>query len=323
MKLQFLIPQYRETEEMIWPLLTSIALQRRLDFSEIGAIICNDGSDTILSENFLAQFPYRIEYIHAPHGGVSAARNICLRQATADYVMFCDADDMFCSTHELWQALDSLYKDPCDVLVCDYIEEWITSKQTYTYKTVTEPDHTIHGKIFSRVFLMEKQIFWNEKLTNIEDNYFCFLVYSENPKLGQYHYSTYMYCNSEGSITHKSDYNYFSTLDVIKCFVALVEELLWRGNYNWAQCMLLSVYYKIFFITNLEEWQTEEKRDLKTKVEQSFKKELLPYWDLYLQTNEEQRVQLYKETKVAIEYIWHPFIETISFKDWIEYIRGL
>lgn len=321
MKLQFLIPQYRETEEMIWPLLTSIALQRRLDFSEIGAIICNDGSDTILSETFLAQFPYKIEYIRAPHGGVSAARNICLRQATADYVMFCDADDMFCSTHELWQALDSLYNDPCDVLTCDYLEEWTGIENKYYYKTISKPNHTIHGKIFSRAFLTERQIFWNEKLTNIEDNYFCFLVYSEKPKIGEYHYITYMYSNSEGSITHKKDYDYFSVLDIIECYSALVGELLRRKNYEYAHSMLLNSYYTVFFDVNLEEWQTEERRDLKNKVEARFREKLLPYWDLYLQTDIKERIRVYKDIKTAEEYIWHPFIEPISFNNWIEYMR--
>lgn len=88
MKLQFLIPQYNETEEIIKPLLDSIALQQSVDMSEIGAIICNDGSDTRLADEFLSGYPYKIQYIRQEHRGVSAARNACLDAATADYVMF-------------------------------------------------------------------------------------------------------------------------------------------------------------------------------------------------------------------------------------------
>ena len=95
MKLQFLIPQYKETNETIKPLLDSIAIQQSIDMKEIGAIICNDGSDTFLSEDFLSSYPFKIEYYKEPHRGVSATRNACLDHATADYVMFCDADDMF------------------------------------------------------------------------------------------------------------------------------------------------------------------------------------------------------------------------------------
>ena len=45
MKLQILIPHYRESAETIRPLLDSIAIQQNVDFSEIGVIICHDGED--------------------------------------------------------------------------------------------------------------------------------------------------------------------------------------------------------------------------------------------------------------------------------------
>ena len=63
MKLQFLIPQYNEDEEVISSLLTSIALQQSIDFHEIGAIIINDGSNTYLNDDFLNSFPFEIKYI--------------------------------------------------------------------------------------------------------------------------------------------------------------------------------------------------------------------------------------------------------------------
>ena len=85
MKLQILIPQYKETEEVVKPLLDSIALQQSVDFNEIGVIICNDGSDVILSKDFLNSYPFKIEYHMCEHRGVSATRNACLDRATAEY----------------------------------------------------------------------------------------------------------------------------------------------------------------------------------------------------------------------------------------------
>ena len=52
MKLQILIPQYNETNEIIKPLLDSIAIQQNIDFNEIGVIIVNDGSDIHLTNDF-------------------------------------------------------------------------------------------------------------------------------------------------------------------------------------------------------------------------------------------------------------------------------
>ena len=57
MKLQILVPQYKETDEVIKPLLDSIALQQNVDFSEVGVIICNDGTDMHLSKDLLESYP--------------------------------------------------------------------------------------------------------------------------------------------------------------------------------------------------------------------------------------------------------------------------
>jgi glycosyltransferase involved in cell wall biosynthesis len=76
-------------------MLDSIAIQQNINFDDIGVIITNDGSDVKLSDSLLKSYPYDIEYYQNGHKGVSATRNYCLDKATADYVMFCDADDMF------------------------------------------------------------------------------------------------------------------------------------------------------------------------------------------------------------------------------------
>ena len=45
-KLSICVPQYKETEEVIKPLLDSIAIQQNIDFKDIEVVIANDGSDT-------------------------------------------------------------------------------------------------------------------------------------------------------------------------------------------------------------------------------------------------------------------------------------
>ena len=76
MKLQILIPQYKETDEVVKPLLDSIAIQQNVDLkNEVGVIIANDGSDVLLSDELLGSYPFDVTYIMAPHQGVSATRN--------------------------------------------------------------------------------------------------------------------------------------------------------------------------------------------------------------------------------------------------------
>ena len=49
MKLQILVPQYKETDEIIKPLLDSIEVQQNVDLAnDVGVIIVNDGTDVHL-----------------------------------------------------------------------------------------------------------------------------------------------------------------------------------------------------------------------------------------------------------------------------------
>ena len=62
MKLQILITQYKETEEVIKPLLDSIAIQQGIDFAELNVVICSDGGEVLLSTDFLESYNFSIEY---------------------------------------------------------------------------------------------------------------------------------------------------------------------------------------------------------------------------------------------------------------------
>ena len=74
-RLQFLVPQYKETEEVISFLLDSIECQVGVDKKDIGVIICSDGGNYILDQKFLDKYSYDIEYVVCTHRGVSATRN--------------------------------------------------------------------------------------------------------------------------------------------------------------------------------------------------------------------------------------------------------
>jgi len=77
MRLQILIPQYNETDDIIKPLLDSIALQQNVPFDEIGVIICNDGTAVHLSPSLLSSYPFKIEYHLEPHrGGIRYAQRL-------------------------------------------------------------------------------------------------------------------------------------------------------------------------------------------------------------------------------------------------------
>ena len=159
MKLQILIPQYKETDEVIKPLLDSLAIQQNVDFNELGVIIVNDGTDIHLSDSLLQSYPFKIEYYLNEHKGVSATRNACLDHATAEYVMFCDADDMFYNACGLWIIFREFEDGGFDSMTSVFVEESrIPGSNDITYITHEMDSTFVHGKVHRRKYLLEKNI---------------------------------------------------------------------------------------------------------------------------------------------------------------------
>lgn len=178
MKLQILIPQYKETDEIIKNLLDSIEIQQNIDLkNDVGVIICNDGSNVFLSDKLLNNYTYKIEYYKEPHRGVSATRNACFDHAIADYVMWCDADDMFYNACGLYIIFREFKLGGFDALFSTFIEETRDpiSKEPI-YINHIQDSTFVHGKIYRREYLLNEKIRWNDDLTIHEDSYFNFLA---------------------------------------------------------------------------------------------------------------------------------------------------
>ena len=169
-KLDFLIPMYNENENIIKSLLDSIAIQQNVDFKQIGAIICCDGGTARLSNEFISQYPFTIEFYICEHHGVSATRNACLDKSKAEYVIFCDADDMLYNACGLWILFREM-KIGFDSLVSAFTEETHNPQTNEIEYIKHDMDSTfVHGKVHRRQYLIDKNIRWNESLTIHEDS---------------------------------------------------------------------------------------------------------------------------------------------------------
>src|SRR5699024_3522921 len=63
---------------------------------QIHVIIVNDGStdnSAIIAKQYAADFPMQITYLEQENAGLSAARNIGIEHAQAEYLAFMDSDD--------------------------------------------------------------------------------------------------------------------------------------------------------------------------------------------------------------------------------------
>ena len=126
-------------------------------------VIAYDGEEAFgLPElDWKQKYPFEILHIHGEHQGVSATRNNALDHATADYVMFCDADDMFMSNLALYTILAYAGKG-FDALIIDFMEEIIDKKTGASIFFPHKKDCTfVHGKVYRRQFLLDNHIVWH------------------------------------------------------------------------------------------------------------------------------------------------------------------
>lgn len=321
MKLQLLIPQYNETEEIIKPMLDSLVVQQCVNFNDFGVIIVNDGSEVKLSEDFLKKYPYQIDYYQAPHRGVSATRNTCLDYATADYIMFCDADDMFynaCGLYLIFHEIDD--NGGFDTLVSCFIEEarLVNGKSVYVNHN---NDHTfVHGKVHRRQYLIDNGIRWNEKLTIHEDSYFNILTWDLTQIHKYLETSFYLWKFREGSVCRSDPQYILKTYPLLLDSIDSVIDVYLSKNME-SLAIMQTIYnvIKTYYILNKPEWRKIENIEYMAKLEKRvydfyFKRQSL--WskatpETILNITNELRTKIIKEGML---------MEELTFNQWLDKI---
>lgn len=326
MKLQILIPQYKENDSVIKPLLDSIAIQQNVPMDEIGVIICNDGSDTFLSDELLNAYPFKIEYHKEPHRGVSGTRNACLDYATADYVMFCDADDMFCNVCGLWIIFREMGIDGgFDSMVSVFVEE---SRNPENKKEVTYINHDmdstfVHGKVHRRKYLLKQKIRWNEKLTIHEDSYFNILCQNLSTNVKYCPMPFYLWkWRDESVCRHDPKYILKTYRNMLDSNDALVDEFLSRGVQDKAAFYTAFMVFDSYYTMNKEEWKNQENQEYRDSTEKRFAEYYEKHKDLWnsIPINDKMMISNNVRSRSVMEGMR---MEAITIDGWLRHIEGM
>ena len=323
-KLQILVPQYEETDDIIKPLLDSIEVQQNVNMDDIGVIIINDGTDIHLSQELFDRYSFDIEYYLNEHKGVSATRNACLDKATAEYVMFCDADDMFYNACGLYIIFREIENGGFDSLVSTFIEE---SRDPQTKDPIylnRQMDSTfVHGKVHRRKFLLKNNIRWNDELTIHEDSYFNCLCQRLAKNLKYSETSFYLWRWRDASVCrHDSKYILKTYNNMLDSNTALVKQFLKRNLKEDAQFYATSMIYDAYFTMNKDEWLNQENKEYRNATEKRFKEYWLEFKYLHDSIEIEKKNQIIMSIKNRM-YLEGMFLESITFDTWIKQIEQL
>ena len=326
MKLQILVPQYKEKKEVLKPLLDSIALQQGIDFTEVGVIIVNDGYPKAkLSEKFLKSYPFKIDYYMATdHLGVSATRNACLDHATADYIMFCDADDMFFSMVGLNIIFAEMDKGFNSLTTKFYEEVHRDGKVWFTEHT---KDRTfVHGKFHKRQYLIDKNIRFNPELTVHEDSYFNYMAttLADDPNTIKYSdVPIYLWkWRDESVCRHDPLYMQKTYNNYIDSITALVSQLIERKKDGNADILICTQMFDTYYLMNTDAWLKQDNQTYRIATEKRFKEFYETYKERFDKIDKAFKLSISNQVR-ANKIKAGMDMEKQTFEQWIDYIKGL
>lgn len=345
MKLQILVPHYHETPDVIRPLLDSVAIQQNIDFKDVGVIICHDGEDI---EDFhfdgveLPIYPYEILQVHIPHKGVSAARNGALDAATAEYVAFCDIDDMYYNACGLWILFREMQNGGFDSLVSVFIEESrlpqdipeqrdpqgnivqsAMKKGDVMYINHDMDTTFVHGKVHRRQYLLDQNIRWNEKLTIHEDSYFNIQCQnlSQNVKYCQTPFYLWRW-RDESVCRHDPKYILKTYRNMIDSNDALIDEFLKRGVQDKAMFFTAFMIFDAYYTMNKPDWINQENKEYRDNTEKRFGEYYAKRKDLWnsMSANDKMAISNQVRTRSVMEGMQ---MEAVTIDGWLRHIAKI
>ena len=171
-KVSVIIPVYN-VEKFIFKTVESVINQ---DYKDIEIILIDDGSPDNSAQiiDKLAKMDNRIVCIHKENGGVSSARNAGLNFATGEYVTFIDGDD-WVDTNYISYLVSLVEKNKCEIgMNKNNYSDYNTKSNDKEYVVKAEKAIewiylgnifvAVWNKIYSRSFLKNNNIFFDEKI---------------------------------------------------------------------------------------------------------------------------------------------------------------
>ena len=184
------------------------------DLHNYEIILVDDGSEDssgVICDTY-AQLNENIRVIHKKNGGLSDARNVGLKTAKGEYVVFLDSDDWWNSQVNVNSLLSSVMMDTdIDFFLfdgLDYIENQGLFRRTDSISSISDSEldaisyykimlaiGNLHvsaaTKVLKRSFLTNNSLFFTENLLG-EDNEWMIRVLRSFPRIGILHEPLYV-----------------------------------------------------------------------------------------------------------------------------------
>lgn len=281
--LDIIVTHYREPWEVGKPLFDMLSLQRGINFGDIRVLLINDGEENHLPDDLFSGYPYTVEQIDIPHGGVSAARNAGMDHATAEWINFCDFDDTYSNCYALRDVMNVLPAKNYDFLWTKLIaEDFTESEDTLVVMPYKSLFVFLHGKYYRRQWLIDNRLRFDTSFTFQEDSLFnaMLLALLDYHKIGQIKtmFPPYIWCRRGNSVTKSDGHEEKGTWAHFRRNCKVCDFYLDHlPEYRLSEMIVRTTYDTYYMITSNQEISF----DLKSKIIDGFRELMDKYGKCY------------------------------------------
>ena len=324
-KLDLILTHYKSPFSLGKPFFDMLALQRNIDFDDVGVILINDGEESRLPDDLFKDYPYRVRNITIPHGGVSRARNAGIDASDADWVMVCDFDDQFCSTLGLQLLFSAIAEDNKDMYWSHFIEE-VPYEGAMKILPHERDVIFIHGKMFRRQWLVDNNIRFKDGLTLHEDVFFETIAQAVCPedRIGEIKTNFYLWCHNPQSVGRSYGWRFLiDTYDhLMKQRDAIAEEYKKRGMKEHIKIAVCKTVVDAFYDFQNVYWLKPEEKEVYRKNERWFCT-FLKKWGEYYATSDIRAIGKIAEGSRDFHIKQGAFLmESKVLADWLKHIMN-
>lgn len=271
--LDLILTHYKSPFSLGKPFFDMLALQRNVDFSKVGVVLINDGADSALDDDLFKDYPFRVDNITIPHGGVSRARNAGIDASKADWVMVCDFDDQISTTLGLQLLFSAIEEDDKDMYWSHFLEEVPTEDGAMKLLPHDRDVIFIHGKLFRRQWLVDNNIRFCDGLTLHEDVFFNTIAQAvaDEDRIGEIKTGFYLWCHNPQSVGRSYKAFVFETYDhLMKQRNEIVKEYRRRKMEPNAKLAVCKTVVDAFYDFQTTYWLGKEQKAQYEKNERWF-----------------------------------------------------
>ena len=224
-----IVPVYK-VEKYLEDCVESVLVQTCKDYE---IILVDDGSPDscpAICDDFAAQNE-QIKVIHKENGGLSDARNVGIKSANGEWIVFLDSDDKLADSNVLWELKDFIKHDDAKIVFCPclarfsesvspvfskYVEtEKLTPAQLFEYTQAGGSLFAAWLFVTNSQALKQGKLYFTKGLLHEDMDWIPRLLMATNDLISVFPHNFYLYRFNDESITSRFSQKRFDDVALI------------------------------------------------------------------------------------------------------------